>query len=91
MLGEQEREVVIRTTNMDSNMQKYVTEVATEAAKFSRDNLIADEIRKNLNQEYGWAWHCIMSKESMTAECSNSQYFMKFSVKGREVYLFKTG
>ncbi len=78
MSEQQSLEVVIKDTDMETDMQQASVDIAKDAAnKYAIEKDIAAYIKKEMDIKYKPSWHCIVGRDY------GRQVFVKFFLRTR--------
>ena len=86
-----DKKVVIKTCDMDSDMQKHCVALAEEALeKYTIEKDIAMFIKQEFDKKYAPTWHCIVGRNFGSYVTHESKNFIYFYIGGVAILLFKS-
>ncbi|KAJ8636371.1 hypothetical protein MRB53_010638 [Persea americana] len=88
----QERKVVIKSADMNEDLQKEAISCAIAAfEKHGVEKEIAECIKKEFDKKHGSTWHCIVGRNFGSYVTHETNHFVYFYLDQKAVLLFKSG
>uniref|UniRef100_A0A0N5AQV5 Dynein light chain n=1 Tax=Syphacia muris TaxID=451379 RepID=A0A0N5AQV5_9BILA len=85
------REPVVKSTDMDEQMQQEAIQVANDALnKFKVEKDMATYIKEEFDKKYSPSWHCVVGRNFGSYVTHETNHFIYFYLQHIAIMLFKT-
>ncbi|XGW32399.1 hypothetical protein V3C99_017166 [Haemonchus contortus] len=86
------RDVVIKSTDMCTEMQqKVVSIVCTACEKYRVEKEIAAYIKQEMDRRFSNSWHCVVGRNFGSYVTHETNHFIYLYVRNTAVMVFRTG